>query len=105
MEAANLQESTSCRWLRTYSYQFRPEIVFDHLEKQLAAHGVTLRPRSDAECLDMLRGSEIVTETAVLFAALVPIIREHGLGHASRSSGLPASLITSAAELVCCGNC
>jgi DNA helicase-4 len=66
--------------IETYSYQFRPEVVFDHLSQQLSAHGVTLRTRSEAECLDVLRGSAIVTDTAQLFAGLIPIIREHGVG-------------------------
>lgn len=65
--------------IETYSYQFRPEVVFDRLSEQLAAHGVPLRPRSDAECLDMLRGSSIVSDTAKLFAELVPIVREYGI--------------------------
>jgi DNA helicase-4 len=68
-------------FIETFSYQFRPEVVFDRLTEQLAAHGVALRPRSDAECLDLLRGSHIVTETAALFAGLVPIIREYGTEH------------------------
>lgn len=67
--------------IETYSYQFRPEVVFDHLTRQLAQHGVTLQPRTDAECLDMLRGTAVVTDTAKLFADLIPIIREHGIGH------------------------
>jgi DNA helicase-4 len=68
-------------FIETFSYQFRPEVVFDRLTEQLAPHGVALRPRSDAECLDLLRGSHIVTETAALFAGLVPIIREYGTEH------------------------
>jgi DNA helicase-4 len=79
--------------IETYSYQFRPEVVFDRLTAQLVAHSVTLRQRSDAECLDILRGSAIVTETARLFAGLIPIIREHGLGQVEigqRIAAVPA---------------
>ena len=103
---ADLHSSTQLPLVETYSYQFRPEIVFDHLEKQLAAHGVTLRPRSDAECLDMLRGSEIVTETA-------RTVRGAGSDHSGarararrdRAKDCRHRRDTSAAELVCCGSC
>ena len=67
--------------IETTSYEFRQGVVFDRLREKLAAHGIESAPRSDADCLALLREAGIVSATAQFFAGLVPLVRERGLSH------------------------
>ena len=69
--------------VETYSYEFRQGVVFDRLREKLAAQGIESDPRSDGECLDILRDAGIVSATAQFFAGLIPLVRERGLCHAT----------------------
>jgi len=69
--------------VETYSYEFRRGVVFERLREKLAAHGIKSNPHSDAECLDMLRESGVITSTALLFEALVPLVRERGFSNSA----------------------
>ena len=65
--------------VETYSYEFRRGVVFERLREKLAAHGIESNPRSEANCLDMLREAGVVSSTAQFFATLVPLVRERRL--------------------------
>ena len=69
--------------VETYSYEFRQGVIFERLRERLAAHGIESDPRSDGECLDILRDAGIVSATAQFFAGLIPLVRERGLSHAT----------------------
>jgi DNA helicase IV len=62
--------------IETYSYEFRRGVIFDNLAQQLLSAGVTLQPRSEADCLELLRRSHVVTSTALFLSELIPLCRE-----------------------------
>jgi DNA helicase-4 len=62
--------------IETYSYEFRRGTLYGILAERLQGTGVSLQPRSEAECLEILRRSHVVTSTALQFAELIPVCRE-----------------------------
>ncbi|MCX7059146.1 MAG: UvrD-helicase domain-containing protein [Proteobacteria bacterium] len=64
--------------IETYSYEFRRGTIFTDLEARLLGAGVALNPGSPEGCLEMLRGSHVVTQTGSYFSELLPLCREVG---------------------------
>jgi DNA helicase-4 len=62
--------------LETYSHEFRRGVMYANLAERLQDAGITLQPRSDADCLVILRTSHVVTTTSLFFSELIPLCRE-----------------------------
>lgn len=78
--------------IETYSHEFQSGVVFERLTERLKAHGVVLEPKSQSDCLAILRDTGLVSETARFFVQLMPLVRDQALTEAeveSRIAGLP----------------
>jgi DNA helicase-4 len=71
-----LHEKYKTTLIETYSYEFRRGTVYELLAERLQGAGVALQPRSEAECLEILRQSHLVISTALQFSELIPVCRE-----------------------------
>jgi DNA helicase-4 len=64
------------RLIETYSFEFRRGVLYANLAERLQGAGIALRRRSEADCLEILRTSHVVTNTALFFSELIPLCRE-----------------------------
>ena len=64
--------------IETYSHEFRSGALFANLEARLRNADVILNPRSESDCLQELRDSQVVTQTGRLFSELLPLCRDLG---------------------------
>lgn len=76
--------------IETYSFEFESEVVFERLVAKLAAHGVVCRFRTETECLEILRQTGIISETAQFMSQLVPLVREHPMEAAEMRTRIAA---------------
>jgi len=75
----NLFKELQWPLIETYSHEFRRGDIFERLHDKLAAHGIKTNPRSDEDCLEMLRKEGVVSSTAGFFTDLLPLVRERRL--------------------------
>jgi DNA helicase-4 len=64
--------------IETYSYEFRRGTIFSSLADRLQEVGIPVSARSEEECLELLRSSQVVSQTGALFSGLLPVCRELG---------------------------
>ena len=78
--------------IETYSHEFQSGVVFERLTERLRTQGIVLEPKSQSDCLAILRETGLVSETARFFVQLMPLVRDQALTEAeveSRIASLP----------------